>query len=73
MIYLGRYNTDVHWNHSNQTICSAVIANEYSWFKHHSTRGRYYGNIVSISKKSGISKRTVFLKDGLAKYNVSPG
>ena len=38
-----------------------------------STCGSFYGNIVSVSKKSGISKRTVFLKDGLAKYDISAG
>ena len=38
-------------NHSNQTICSAFTANEYSWFEHRSARGRYYGNIVSVSQK----------------------
>ena len=33
MIYLGRYNTDVYWNHSNQTIklCSAFTLIEQYW------------------------------------------
>ena len=50
---------------------SALTANEYSWFEHHSARGRYYGNIVAFLGAQGISKRTAFLKDGLAKYDVS--
>ena len=38
-------------------ICSTFMANEYSCFEHRSTCNRYCGNIVSGSKKSGISKR----------------
>ena len=37
-----------------------------------STCGHYYGNIISVSKKSGgFPKGLVFLKDGLVKYDVS--
>ena len=63
----------MYWNHSNQTICSAFMVNKYSWFEARHTCGRYHGNIVSVSKKSGISKGTVFLNDGLAKYDISAG
>ena len=74
MIWLGRYNTDVYWNPNNQMIWSAFTANKYSWFEHRSTCCHYCGNIVSVSKKSGgFPKRTVFLKDGLVKYDVSAG
>ena len=31
----------------------------------------YYGIIISVSKKLGISKKADFLKDGLAKYDIS--
>ena len=38
------------------------------------THGRYYGNIISVSKMSGgFPKGLVFLKDGLTKYDVSAG
>ena len=37
-----------------------IAANEYSWFEHGSTRGRYYGNIVSVSKKLGDFQKQFF-------------
>ena len=67
-MYLGRYNTDVYWNRRNQSICFAFIVNEYSWFEHCNTRSRYYGNIVSISKKSGDFQKDCFFKGWITKY-----
>ena len=55
-------------NHSNQKICSVFMLNEFMLVR----SDHYYGNIVSVSKKSGISK-TVFLMDGLVKYDDSVG
>ena len=52
---------------------SAFTANEYSRFEHHYSV-RYYGNIVAFpgtQEDFQKDKRAVFLKDGLAKYNVS--
>ena len=63
----------MYWNHSNQTVCSAFTANKYSWFEAQRTRGCYNGNVVSVSKKSGDFQKDCFLKDGLAKYDVTAG
>ena len=63
----------MYWNHSNHKTCSAFTANEKNWFEDRRTRGRYYGNIVSVSKKSGGFPKGLCLKDGLAKYDVGAG
>ena len=47
-------------------MCSAFTANEYSWFEHRS-------NAVVTMETVGISNRTAFLMDELAKYDVSAG
>ena len=36
-----------------------------------STQGSYYGNIVSVSKKSGDFQKDYFLKDGLENMLVA--
>ena len=56
----------MYWNHSNQTIYSTLMADEAHMVVTMETSSAFI-------RSQGISKRTVFLKDGLAKYDISAG
>ena len=72
IICIGRYNTHVYWNHSNQTICSTFTVNK-AGSKIDAHAVVTIGISSAFLRSKGISKRTGFLKDGLAKYDVSAG
>ena len=53
---------------------SAFTVNVYSWFKNTVAQMVVTMETLSLFRElKGISKRAVFLKDGLAKYDVSAG
>ena len=56
-------------------MCSAFTANEYSWFERYivAHAAVTMETLPHFGELTGISKRTAFLKDGLAKYDVSVG
>ena len=59
---------------SNQTMWSAFTANEYIAGSNIIVHVVVTMETLSLFRElKGISKRTAFLKDGLAKYDVSAG